>query len=222
VNIASQPQKPWFKNGVRPWLSADPIGEVGGLNLYGYVGGNPVNLSDPLGLWTWQDTKETGAALLNREAYKLWTRDEVGHSLRLGAMATADGFIPGKDPFKEAGKYSGCEDGAQFSNAMGGVAREAAMLATGAKVYQAIGAGILSSSGVGGASALQQSIVGRAEVDVLIGRQAFVETYGRVGPALHSLMQVSKAYLASELGVGIIERIKEGRDLINGSSKDCN
>jgi RHS repeat-associated protein len=32
------------------WLSRDPIGENGGLNLYGYVGNNPVNLLDPLGL----------------------------------------------------------------------------------------------------------------------------------------------------------------------------
>src|SRR5205823_10578268 len=32
------------------WLSRDPIGESGGLNLYGYVFNNPVNLDDPLGL----------------------------------------------------------------------------------------------------------------------------------------------------------------------------
>jgi RHS repeat-associated protein len=32
------------------WLSRDPIEEDGGINLYGYVGGNPVNLIDPLGL----------------------------------------------------------------------------------------------------------------------------------------------------------------------------
>lgn len=32
------------------WLSADPIGEAGGLNLYAYVGGDPVNLWDPDGL----------------------------------------------------------------------------------------------------------------------------------------------------------------------------
>jgi RHS repeat-associated protein len=32
------------------WLSRDPIGENGGVNLYGYVGGDPVGFIDPLGL----------------------------------------------------------------------------------------------------------------------------------------------------------------------------
>ncbi len=32
------------------WLSRDPIEEEGGLNLYDYVGNNPVNYDDPLGL----------------------------------------------------------------------------------------------------------------------------------------------------------------------------
>jgi RHS repeat-associated protein len=33
------------------WISRDPIGERGGLNLYGYVGGNPISVIDPFGLW---------------------------------------------------------------------------------------------------------------------------------------------------------------------------
>jgi RHS repeat-associated protein len=33
------------------WLSADPIGEAGGINLYGYVGNDPINGLDPYGLY---------------------------------------------------------------------------------------------------------------------------------------------------------------------------
>ncbi len=33
------------------FLSPDPIGVAGGMNLYGYAVGDPINLSDPTGLW---------------------------------------------------------------------------------------------------------------------------------------------------------------------------
>jgi RHS repeat-associated protein len=32
------------------WLNRDPIGTLGGINIYGYCGNNPVNFSDPSGL----------------------------------------------------------------------------------------------------------------------------------------------------------------------------
>jgi uncharacterized protein RhaS with RHS repeats len=33
------------------WISRDPIGEQGGINLYAYVGNDPVNGADPSGLF---------------------------------------------------------------------------------------------------------------------------------------------------------------------------
>ena len=39
-----------YDPGTGRWLSPDPIAEAGGLNLYGYVLGDPVNGWDPLGL----------------------------------------------------------------------------------------------------------------------------------------------------------------------------
>jgi RHS repeat-associated protein len=35
------------------WLSRDPAGEIGGINLYAYVKGDPVSFTDPLGLGAW-------------------------------------------------------------------------------------------------------------------------------------------------------------------------
>ncbi len=46
------------------WLSRDPIAEAGGINLYGYVGGNPVNLIDPLGLFAGVDDIIVGGGVL--------------------------------------------------------------------------------------------------------------------------------------------------------------
>ena len=46
-------------SGRQVWLSADPIGEAGGINLYGYVGGNPVFYRDELGLFIKPDKRSS-------------------------------------------------------------------------------------------------------------------------------------------------------------------
>jgi RHS repeat-associated protein len=43
-----------YSPGVARWLTRDPLGQDAGINLYTYVGGNPVDLIDPLGL-DWLD-----------------------------------------------------------------------------------------------------------------------------------------------------------------------
>jgi len=51
------------------WLNRDPIGEAGGINLYQFVGNNPINLYDSFGLAWYDDTaaywQNQGAAAKN-------------------------------------------------------------------------------------------------------------------------------------------------------------
>ena len=44
-----------YDSNLGRWLSRDPIAEQGGINLYGYVYNNPLNLIDPLGLFTQEE-----------------------------------------------------------------------------------------------------------------------------------------------------------------------
>ena len=158
------------------WLSADPIGEQGGLNLYGYVGGDPINKFDPSGLASWKN---------HWDALFTWTGDEFKGSLALGAMATADGFVPGIDPFKDAGKYSGCEGGVGFSKGMGQVAFGAAALATGVGAWGAAG---LPTIGVG--------------FDLTAGHAFWGVTQGGTTTMMHALGGTTTAIGASGWALG--------------------
>jgi RHS repeat-associated protein len=44
----------WYDPEIGRFITQDPIGFLGGMNLYVYVGNDPVTYIDPLGLWTWQ------------------------------------------------------------------------------------------------------------------------------------------------------------------------
>ena len=49
-----------YNSATARWLNRDPIREMGGLNIYAYVNGDPVNMIDPLGLWAWGDPLPQG------------------------------------------------------------------------------------------------------------------------------------------------------------------
>jgi RHS repeat-associated protein len=44
-----------YDPGLQRWINRDPIGEAGGVNLYGYVGNNPIGFFDLLGLATYPE-----------------------------------------------------------------------------------------------------------------------------------------------------------------------
>jgi len=49
--LAAAPARAFYNPKTGHWLNRDPLGEDGGLNLYGFVGNDGVDWNDVLGLW---------------------------------------------------------------------------------------------------------------------------------------------------------------------------
>ena len=102
----------WCDPTTGRWLSKDPIGLSGGLNLYVFCGNMPLTHVDPSGLF---DLEE-----LSAYASGAWDglTDDFWGNLGRGAAATADGLIPWGDPF--SGFYEDkCDDAYDVSRKIG-------------------------------------------------------------------------------------------------------
>jgi len=71
----------FYSPGMRRWINRDPISESGGLNVYAFVGNNPVNFADPYGLDAFNDISNFAAG--------------AGDSLTFGATDWVRGQLPG-------------------------------------------------------------------------------------------------------------------------------
>ncbi|HET8655017.1 MAG TPA: PKD domain-containing protein [Longimicrobiaceae bacterium] len=78
----------YYDPGTGRFTQEDPIGLAGGLNLYGYAAGDPVNFSDPFGLCTPMPDCLAGLGSLQ----DWWTNVKAG-----AAQAASDAAVAGKE-----------------------------------------------------------------------------------------------------------------------------
>ena len=60
----------FYVPGFQRWLNQDPIGEAGGVNLYGFVGNSPVNAGDAYG---WEPGDAEVLAMVKEHHYRGWS-----------------------------------------------------------------------------------------------------------------------------------------------------
>ena len=140
------------------WFSRDPLEQItGGLaemlpegpNLYAYVGNNPVNGIDPLGLWNLWNPLTYG--LPSQPGENPWNPLDssaewgaTGEGAAKGAAAYADGLIPYADPFKKS--YDPCASSNKWSKAIGSSVRDGLLFYAGGASMTAIRASRVSTT----------------------------------------------------------------------------
>ena len=145
----------WYSPELQRWPNRDPIGERGGINLYGYVNNNPINSVDPLGLWnlwnpaTWGVRNGAGWSVWNSLTPWHESAGWGGFSLETTSEADAaflDGINPFGNPFAKMGLYDPCDKALKWSKGIGTAtfAVEGA-LAGGAAAFSARGTSIFFS-----------------------------------------------------------------------------
>ena len=128
----------WYDTETGRWLSKDPIGLSGGLNLYAFCGNSPSIMSDPFGQISFDEV----CAWMNGFAEGF--ADAVnGGELQKGLAATVDGLIPFGDPFEdvysgECGNHDGVYD---VSKMFGTISFECFTTAVGIKASRFLNAG---------------------------------------------------------------------------------
>ena len=110
---------------IQGWISRDPIGEAGGINLFGYASNNPVSLVDPLGL----DSVDLADQLLaayeaNPGASALGLEAGVALNDATGGNAPGGGTpCPGKSGNKDANGYTSSNSGGGADISVGNLMR---------------------------------------------------------------------------------------------------
>lgn len=121
------------------WISRDPLEERGGINLHGYIGNNPINFLDSLGLIEGSPNNIAKRKAINDIAKKYdgstdWVKNAAKGPMKqgtykcsqfvfdvtreAGAAAALDGINPFGDPLGDMGAYDPCDSTMQTSRSL--------------------------------------------------------------------------------------------------------
>jgi RHS repeat-associated protein len=117
-----------YSASIGRFLQTDPIRfSAGDVNLYRYVGNNPVNLADPLGLWGigWGDGAGNVSWNIGWGDPTLLFTSDSGMDVSMAAAATLDGINLFGNPLADIGAYDECDPAFQASRLLGGIAAAA-------------------------------------------------------------------------------------------------
>jgi RHS repeat-associated protein len=124
----------YYSPALGRFISEDPIGFGGGSNFYAYCGNDPINFTDPLGLYSigafMEDARNFGNDLTAFGDLGAWGQlgnADWGDGMATGAHAAASAMSFG---LYDGGSYR-CKPGFNTSKVLGGIAREALMQAGG-------------------------------------------------------------------------------------------
>ena len=157
----------WYDPQTGRFLSQDPIGLAGGVNLYAYAGNNPTSFSDPFGLCL----KEPCPTIVQRvvDRLKAWRSSIAGRAAEAYAQGL-DAISRGIDKMLPGTR--------RMSQGLAGVGSNGEQLSTGQSLTAvALGAAELGGNGIGVTDAALAHVVERHTVggSLTAGKSIFNE-----------------------------------------------
>jgi RHS repeat-associated protein len=121
----------YYDPRVGRWLSRDPLGEQGGVNLYAYCGNDPVNRHDPLGLSEYGDAADAMEGLL--PGVVELSQNLAAERGAVGAALWGGGVPFGMNSLMSSGGFGGLLSNPlfQYDSQLGGMQSEASGMMSG-------------------------------------------------------------------------------------------
>lgn len=198
-----------FVHKLGMWLSPGPIAENGRLNLYAYVGNNPIMRFDALGLYPGQFIVDYWHnAIVDPLNGTLGGTIVSGiEGAGQGASAYFDGFVPGADPF--SGNYDKCDKTLATIGDAAAFTREGLITAAGGQSANSVvrSSGSAAYSYYRGINPIARSVVNRGILSTALTGP------GRLG-------QVQQAGNLALQGVSAVDTVQSVQDVVGRFSDE--